>query len=346
MPAYTVELERIERLLKEQPKGLTITEISDALDLNRNSAAKYLDVLLTSGRVEQRTVGPAKIFFLSQRLPLQAMLNFSTECIVVLDKDMNVTQANEEYLRFVGKDRESIIGEHGASLPIIADQYVASKLRPAALEGKEFRCDVSVRKTNAEHYFHVRLVPSTFADGSAGVAVLAEEITKRKQVEVELRERIRQQQTVAALGLLALQTNVQQVMESAVESLARTLNVEYTQIDELTSKHEARVIAGVGWKEGTVGTTVPITRESQAGYTLFSEHPVIVEDLEHEKRFHGPSLLHEHKVVSGMTCIIYSHNKPWGILGVHTTQKSKFNEEDVLFLQSVANIIGLALERH
>src|ERR1051325_10437178 len=73
MPGYTSELERIEQLLKEQPKGLTITEISDALTLNRNSSAKYLDVLLTSGRVEQRSIGPAKVFFLSQRVPLAAM---------------------------------------------------------------------------------------------------------------------------------------------------------------------------------------------------------------------------------------------------------------------------------
>ena len=44
--------------------------------------------------------------------------------------------------------------------------------------------------------------------------------------------------------------------------------------------------------------------ESQAGYTLLSNAPVVVEDLATETRFHGPALLTEHGVVSGMTVVI------------------------------------------
>jgi hypothetical protein len=39
--------------------------------------------------------------------------------------------------------------------------------------------------------------------------------------------------------------------------------------------------------------------ESQAGYTLLSEKPVVVEDLSLETRFSGPQLLVDHGVTSG-----------------------------------------------
>ena len=62
MESYKDELSRIKKILKANPRGLTITEISHKIDINRNSVAKYLDVLVTSGHVEKRQVGPAKVY--------------------------------------------------------------------------------------------------------------------------------------------------------------------------------------------------------------------------------------------------------------------------------------------
>ncbi|MEZ4270830.1 MAG: hypothetical protein R3C68_05180 [Myxococcota bacterium] len=44
--------------------------------------------------------------------------------------------------------------------------------------------------------------------------------------------------------------------------------------------------------------------DSQAGFTLEAEGPVIVTDLSKETRFSGSQLLFEHGVVSGMSCTI------------------------------------------
>ena len=49
---YDRELARIKNFLKGSSKGYTVTEISHAIDINRNSVAKYLDVLCISGAVE------------------------------------------------------------------------------------------------------------------------------------------------------------------------------------------------------------------------------------------------------------------------------------------------------
>jgi light-regulated signal transduction histidine kinase (bacteriophytochrome) len=108
-----------------------------------------------------------------------------------------------------------------------------------------------------------------------------------------------------------------------------------------------RLEAGVGWHSGLVGTaTVGTDLDSQAGYTLLWDHPVVVEDLRQETRFSGPPLLCDHGVISGMSVVIRDQDGIYGILGAHTTQKQDFSEDEVNFLQAIANILSIAIARH
>ena len=97
---------RIIELLKANPRGMTITDISDRIKINRNSVARYMDILTVSGQVEMRQLGPAKVFYLSQRVPISAFLNFSSDHILVLDNDLKTIQVNENLLKLVTTERE------------------------------------------------------------------------------------------------------------------------------------------------------------------------------------------------------------------------------------------------
>ena len=104
--------------------------------------------------------------------------------------------------------------------------------------------------------------------------------------------------------------------------------------------------AGVGWREGLVGrATVGTNLESQAGYALISRGPVVVEDLRTENRFDGGALLREHGVVSGLSATIHVGGRAYGVLGAHTTRRRAFTEDEVLFLQEVADVLAAATER-
>jgi PAS domain S-box-containing protein len=173
------------------------------------------------------------------------------------------------------------------------------------------------------------------------------EIFERKEAEIALRERTNQQAVVARLGLLALQgMELQELMDAVVIAVANGLSAEYCKILELLPDGEALLLkAGVGWRDGLVGhALVGAQMDSQAGYTLFSDAPVIVRDLRTETRFDGPALLRDHKVVSGISTIIISGSKPYGVLGVHTAQLHEFGEDDIRFVQSVANLLGAAIQ--
>lgn len=176
------------------------------------------------------------------------------------------------------------------------------------------------------------------------------DITDRKAAEALLELRVREQQAVAHLGRAALETeDLQAVFEMAVGLVAQTLDAEYCKVLELLPDGQELLLrAGVGWKEGLVGrATVGAGADSQAGHTLCSSAPVVVEDMRNETRFQGPALLHDHDVVSGMSVsIMDSRDRPYGVLGVHTRRQRQFSPEDVSFLEAVSHVLAAALQRH
>lgn len=171
----------------------------------------------------------------------------------------------------------------------------------------------------------------------------------RARAHESLDRRARQQAAVAHLGLKALDTReLDRLLQAATEAVAGVLGCELCKVMELLpSGREVLLRAGVGWHPGLVGVAAVDTGlDSQAGYTLATDAPVVVEDLRTEARFRGPQLLRDHGVVSGMSCAIPGRGRPWGVLGVHTRERRAFDEHDVHFLQSVAGLLGGAVERH
>jgi signal transduction histidine kinase len=164
----------------------------------------------------------------------------------------------------------------------------------------------------------------------------------------EILDPMSQQAAVAELGQAALSgLDLDGVFDRALALLSGVLDVEYAKILHQPSSGQPLVVkAGRGWGDHVrVGeTTVPCDQGSQAGFTLMSNEPVIVDDLTNERRFAGPPLLTDHRVVSGMSVIIPGRDRPYGVLGVHTRHRRRFATDDADFLRSVANIIGSAVQ--
>lgn len=156
------------------------------------------------------------------------------------------------------------------------------------------------------------------------------------------------QAVVAELGDFALrQPSVRDLFAVAVQRVAVTLDVPLAHL--LLWEPESgqfKVEAGVGWEDGAgAPVEIPGGGGSQAGYTLTSEAPVIVERLAAETRFSASALLEEHGVVSGLSVLIGTVPEPVGVLAVHTRSARTFSDEDAHFLRSVATLLGVAHRR-
>jgi GAF domain-containing protein len=114
-----------------------------------------------------------------------------------------------------------------------------------------------------------------------------------------LRLRIRQQELLAELGVLALQgTSFIEMLNHTARVTAEGLEAEYCKVMEyIPAENRLLVRAGVGWGKGVVGNaTVGADLASPAGYALRTGKPVISNHLENEQRFRTPELLIEHGI--------------------------------------------------
>jgi two-component sensor histidine kinase len=163
-----------------------------------------------------------------------------------------------------------------------------------------------------------------------------------------LRLRIRQQELLAELGVLALQgANFAGMLEHTARMTAEGLGAEYCKVMEyLPTENRLLVRAGVGWDAGVVGSaTVGADLASPAGYALRTGKPVISNHLENEERFRTPELLLEHGIHRAMNVILQGDGSPFGVLEVDSKSEGEFSEHDIAFLQGAANILGMAIEQ-
>ena len=163
-----------------------------------------------------------------------------------------------------------------------------------------------------------------------------------------LRLRVRQQEILAELGVLALQgTPFPELLDVTAQRTAEGLQAEFTKVLEfMPSEGRFLVRAGVGWHPGVVGAaTVGADIGSPAGYALRTGKAVISNHLENEERFRTPELLLEHGIRRAMNVILQGDGEPFGVLEVDSRYEGEFSANDISFLQGAANILGMAIYR-
>lgn len=189
MEPNTDALSPLLRVLKEHPRGMSVSDLAAAVGVNRNTVSRYLDVLLVSGQVEMETYGKAKVFYLSQRVPISAMLNFSSDLVLVLDRDRRIIQANDAVCAFAGVERNNIIGKSVEESQLAAFDHPLIQGRITdALSGSEVVEELRFLRHAEELFFRVKFLPTVFNDGTPGVTIILEDITEGRRAEEALRE--------------------------------------------------------------------------------------------------------------------------------------------------------------
>jgi PAS domain S-box-containing protein len=175
---------RIKQNLKWHPRGLTISNLSSKMQMNRNLVAKYLDMLLISGQVEMQVIGAAKVYFLSRRVPVSALLEFSSDLVIMIDRDHRILQVNEQVPVLLDEKKESLIGKRIEDIP---EPFMAGLARIGLDSGPpdngEKVTEIACPARGEERYFRIKQVPTAFEDGSNGFTLIIEDITARKKFQ-------------------------------------------------------------------------------------------------------------------------------------------------------------------
>jgi PAS domain S-box-containing protein len=289
-----------------------------------------------------------------ERLHAQAqVLSRIHDAVIMFDLDGNVLQWNDGAERMFGYSAPEAVGCHVATLCAEPDDYAwldTHLFQPLKRDGRLERVARLRRRSGELLYAHVSLSLLNDAQGQPNAMVgYVLDVSARVEAEKELNARVREQVAVARLGQMALTAPVlQELLDRAVEIVAETLEIELCEVFERLRDENALLLrAGVGWREGMVGHRTISTDDgaSQAQYTLGSAEPVIVTDLAAETRFKDEILAAEHAITSGVTIVVPGTEHPYGVLGAHSTRPRRFSDNDVSFLQSVANVLASAIQR-
>ena len=284
----------------------------------------------------------------NERQQFVALVENSPNFVAMSSPEGSILYLNESGGQLVGLERPDLaLGQDiGDYLPKEAQtQLVLPTQERGTGEGQLQHCKTGQSIDVHWSYFPVRHKQS---GDLLCFATIQRDITAQKQAERELRIRARQQAAVAQLGQQALAGNdLTTLMNEAAILVAQTLDVKYSKVLELLPNGEVFLLrAGVGWQAGLVGyALIGAQIHSQVGYTLQTQEPAIVEDFRIETRFSGPPLLHNHGCVSGISVIIPGQQQPFGVLGAYAKTQRAFTEDDIHFLQAIANVLATAIER-
>jgi PAS domain S-box-containing protein len=178
--------DQIKDVLRKNPRGMTVSDIARNIGMNSQSMGRHLDVLAASGQVEVRTFGRSKVYYLSKRVPIFAMINMSQDMIIMLDRDLQITNVNDKFYEFTGVKREDVTGKNigDRTFPIRFSPDIAPHALKA-LEGNHFRIDAEFRRDDKDFYFRIKFIPMLYDNGNNGVTIIFEDITERKKIEAE-----------------------------------------------------------------------------------------------------------------------------------------------------------------
>lgn len=282
--------------------------------------------------------------------------------VIYYDSNGHIISANPAMERILGVSADELVSkkkirdswitvnEEGFPFPSTEDPIEVSLKKGKKI--KNVVMGILLSEDSEYRWLKIDAVPQ-FLPGSKKpyqVYAIFDDITEQKRTQHMLDMRLKLQKAISRLGHLALsQQPLHELFQEATQQLSDILQVEYTKILELQPEEQNLILrAGIGWNEDVKPniSTVGMGANSQAGYTLMTNKPVIVKDLRTDKRFNGPPLLKRHKVISGMSVILQGNDGPYGVLGIHTKVKRIFTSDDVYYLQSVGNMLALAIQQN
>ena len=280
--------------------------------------------------------------------------NTSPECIKLVAADGTLLEMNPAGFAMIEGD-ETAIGKNIYS--VIAPEYrqAFEDLNKSVCQGNKGSLEFEIIGCKgSRRIVETHGVPLIDPEnGKVMQLAVTRDITARKQAEAErekmdllLSAKVKQQASLAKLGQLALlNKDISALMDETVALVAQSLDVEFCHILEILPSGSAMLLrAGVGWHQGLVRLGL-LSYNDSPSIALVTKEPVIIEDLRQETRFNSPTLLEEHGIISGVSVPIFGINEAYGVLGIYTQEKRAFNQDDIYFLQAVANVLSGAIEK-
>jgi PAS domain S-box-containing protein len=280
-----------------------------------------------------------------------ALLDSVGQAVAAATPDGTLTYLNPAAEQLFGWRASEALGKNGLDLFAVPGRLdEATQIHDDLLVGKRYSGHITLaRRDGTSFAAHMTSEQVLDDDGQLiGLIAAFSDVTDRNRLERQLETRDVQAETVAMLGVSALHRQqdavdaVGAVLIESLEATRRILEVDYATIFEVVPGR-AELVLWASSPEVDVASTVPAGSRSLAGYTALTRSVVVVEDVNHERRFEHSRLATDLGTVSAIAAPVFG---PAGVRAVVSAQSSaprQFDRSASQFMQCIANVIGAAL---
>ncbi|MDD3246042.1 MAG: PAS domain S-box protein [Methanosarcina sp.] len=272
---------------------------------------------------------------------MEEFLLNSPSPVLRIEKEGLILYANE-----AGK---SLLEAWGSGVGEKVPVNIRQAVQKAALKNKPEYLELEA----GEKTYSVTFIPS--ADGKYTIlqaSLQASDATFSEQAEKKLSSlKIplvdKHYEALSQVAELALKTpDLRTLLDESLTLIAATFEAEYCIILKLLPDGNFLFETGIGWKIEDIGKVIKRDTASTAGYAVLSKKPLYIEKLNGKGSIDEMGLKGYQEITSGISVLIGCIEKPYGVLTIHSTKKEKFTKEDTSFLNGVASLISLAIERN
>jgi PAS domain S-box-containing protein len=278
-----------------------------------------------------------------------AALDAIGEAVVAAHLDGTIIYANPAAERLLGWRAEELIGQDGLQLlPSPEASARARQVHARLLAGQRQTGEMRLSHRDGTE-FPAHITGSPIKDGRgelvACVAVIRDH-SARHRLEQEVRSQEQQAEIAALLAARVLRgeaTDRVHLLSECVEASRRALGGDIAALLEVTGPGEDLMVRVSSPHRPEAGRT-PGGSRSIAGYAALTGTVVVVEDAQHDRRFDlPPPPAWRDPIVSAIAAPVHGPAGVCGVLIVAGMSQRRFSSASSHFMQSMANVIGMAL---
>ena len=148
--------------------------------------------------------------------------------------------------------------------------------------------------------------------------------------------------------LVSEHADLNRLLGQVVVQIARAVEIHHVKVLQYRPRtSDLLIVAGVGWKEGVVGSaTLSADLRSPPGRAFKTAEPVRVHNLPEQREYVYSDVLRDHHILSLLNVPILMNGAAWGVLEVDSTRSRDFTEDSVDFLTAAAALLGAVIHPH
>ncbi|MDX6664706.1 MAG: hypothetical protein QOG68_912, partial [Solirubrobacteraceae bacterium] len=214
----------------------------------------------------------------------------------------------------------------------------------AALRGDTTTIEWSPVQGVTSYWLHFAPLRTQVGD-VVGAAMVAQDITERLLTEHRLERRATQQAAIARLGSMALHgIPTEEILQEAAGSLKAVLDADFAAVLPYRANGGLEV-RGVSSDDDLQGPSGEASTDPNEVMTVMrdAEEPLLVDDLRLSEV--SAPVLQAQGMVSLVVAAIGAPANRYGLFGATSRAAGAFTQDDLAFVQSMANVLAEAVER-